>query len=188
MPIVRLKPYDPRRGHRLRQLIDSSREGKRYVEGHLYSVPADDAEHLSWFMQDTERVNPAVSVQGRARAFDVFTSADEARSVIEEENRGQLLQPSARQVFSPPGRDAAEEAVPTDLEQDTLVDALDAGGVARTFRGPTTTRTVQEGRAPRAPSDAQTTRGVREPAPPTARERRDKKIADAAAAKRSAAK
>lgn len=145
MPIVRIKPFDPRKGHRLRQMIDSANDGKRYVEGNLYNVAAEEAEHLSWFMQDTSRVDPKVVVHGQARAFDVFLSESAAKAVLEEEARGQLLQPSTK-VFDAPGRDAPEAATPSNLA---------------------------------------TTRGVAEERPPTALERRNAKMAEAAAKKKS---
>ena len=119
MPIVRLKPHNPRLGHRLRSLIDSANDGKRYSEGSLYTVSATEAEHLSWFMQDASRMDPKAQVFGMARAFDVFPTMASAKVVLEEEARGQLMQPSANQVFKAPGRDAPEAPALASAEEVT---------------------------------------------------------------------
>lgn len=113
MHLVRIKPLDPRKGHRLQTFVDSTYEGKRYVTGNLYEVTPEEAVHLSWFMQDGTRVSPETVVYDKARAFDVFPSREAARAVLEDETRGQLAQPSLNKVFRAPGRTGAEDPIPT---------------------------------------------------------------------------
>ena len=95
--IVRLKPFDPRKGHKLKSLIDGANDGKRYQEGALYTVSAEEAEYLSWFMQDATRIDPKTMVHGKARAFDIFPSMAAAKAVVDDEARGQLS-PNTAQV------------------------------------------------------------------------------------------
>lgn len=121
MPIVRIKPFDPRKGQRLRSLIDSANDGKRYVEGHLYQVSQAEADHLACFMQDATRVDTKVVVHGMARAFDVYPDMPTAQRAVEEEVRAGLVPgaTTANRAFTAPGRDAAEAPVPAPASDDS---------------------------------------------------------------------
>lgn len=135
MPIVRLKPHDPRKGQRLRSLIDGADDGKRYTEGGLYEVTEQVAAHLAEYMQNGERVAADERVHGLVRAFDIWPDRASAQAALEEEGRGQLLQPSIKQVLIAPDRDAAEipKLAPA---AETQIAALTSRGETRTFRGP----------------------------------------------------
>jgi hypothetical protein len=124
MPIVRLKLHDPKKGHRLRSLIDSASDGKRYVEGSFYSVTQAEAEHLSWFMQDATREDPRSPVFGQARAFDIFPTKEAADASLEEEMRGQLgVAGTTSKVLVAPGRGDGDNPV---LASADVIDSSDA--------------------------------------------------------------
>lgn len=132
MHIVRLKPVNPQRGHKLRSLLDSANQGKRYTEGHLYEVTAAEAAHLAEFMQDGTLVDVNVQVHGKERAMDVWNSREAAKAALDEEGRGALLQGSNK-IFKAPDRNAAEMPVAVN---ETEINAETRNGEKRTFRGP----------------------------------------------------
>jgi hypothetical protein len=99
--LVRLKAFDPRRGHVLRRFVY---KGIRFqVERGWYRVPAPVAEHLRTVRQvDTNLHAPA--------AFDVCTDAEAQRLDAEAEARARAIKATdpipvttARAASQPPG-------------------------------------------------------------------------------------
>ena len=117
MPIVRLKPFDPRRGHVLKSLIVSALDGKKFAQGSWYAVTSKDAAVLCEFMQDGSRVPVGALTPGLLRAFDVYETKEAAEAARDEETRSQLSpgSPSLDAIVAPATREGPEREVPADL-------------------------------------------------------------------------
>jgi hypothetical protein len=108
--VIRIKPFNPRAGHKLRSLIDQATD-KRYVENSLYTVTKEEAEYLAWFMQDGSRIDPNVVVYGAQRAFDVWESKDTARKVLDNEARAAMHQQNPDRLLAAQSSEASEAPV-----------------------------------------------------------------------------
>jgi hypothetical protein len=107
MPVVRLKPHNPQKGHKIKTFTDGE-GGHRYESGSFYTVTDAMAQRLTWVMQDGQFLDPKVQVYGKERSFDIFPDMAAARRAAAEEERNALLPGSAstQDVLPAAGRDA----------------------------------------------------------------------------------
>lgn len=94
---VRLKPYDPAKGHKLRSLCLSWLNGKIYrVEHPWYEEPDHIAAELAKVNQDGSVTEEPIP--GLPRAFDIMTTEQVAK-LAEADLRARIGAPGAEQVF-----------------------------------------------------------------------------------------